>query len=66
MHNERSDDWHKMLTQLRIAFNSYPEEVLEASHKKYGQQNVPKAYNSSASHGNFLEVLNMSLNGKIF
>ncbi|KAK2714585.1 GATOR complex protein Iml1-like isoform X3 [Artemia franciscana] len=62
VHNERSDDWHKMLTQLRIAFNSYPEEVLEASHKKYGQQNVPKAYNSSASHGNFLEVLNMSLN----
>lgn len=59
--NERIEDWTPTLINLRKLFNLYEEEVIHY-HEKRGFR-VPKAYNSSASQGNFLEVLNMSLNG---
>ncbi|KAH9414857.1 GATOR complex protein depdc5 [Dermatophagoides pteronyssinus] len=58
--NERFDDWSPTLIYLRELFNLYEEEVIHY-HEKRGLKGV-KAYNSTASQGNFLEVLNMSLN----
>lgn len=58
--NERFDDWTQTLIRLRKLFNLYEKEVIY-HHKTKGVP-VPRAYNSTASQGNFLEVLNMSLN----
>ncbi|XP_068246692.1 GATOR complex protein Iml1 isoform X2 [Palaemon carinicauda] len=58
--NERYDDWSPTLTYLRQLFNSYLSSVLD-HHRNQGFI-VPEATNSSASQGNFLEVLNISLN----
>lgn len=60
--NERYDDWSNILVQLRRLFSGYLKIVLEY-HSRPGQ-NIPAASNSTAAQGNFLEVLNMSLNGK--
>lgn len=60
--NERFEDWSNILVQLRKLFTDYQKIVLEY-HQKPGI-NVPNAINSTAAQGNFLEVLNMSLNGK--
>lgn len=61
--NERYDDWNSTIILLKRLFNEYQETVLKY-HEKSGL-NMPKAINSTASQGNFLEVLNMSLNGKL-
>ncbi|XP_043477241.1 GATOR complex protein Iml1 isoform X9 [Leptopilina heterotoma] len=58
--NERYEDWSNVLVQLRKLFTDYQKIVLEY-HQKSGVP-VPKATNSTAAQGNFLEVLNMSLN----
>ncbi|KAG5345319.1 DEPD5 protein, partial [Acromyrmex heyeri] len=58
--NERFEDWSNILVQLRKLFTDYQKIVLEY-HQKPGI-NMPKAVNSTAAQGNFLEVLNMSLN----
>ncbi|KAJ8683106.1 hypothetical protein QAD02_018898 [Eretmocerus hayati] len=58
--NERYEDWGNVLVQLRKLFTDYQKVVLEY-HQKPGIT-VPKATNSTAAQGNFLEVLNMSLN----
>ncbi|XP_034240343.1 GATOR complex protein Iml1 isoform X2 [Thrips palmi] len=58
--NERYDDWGSTLVQLRRLFMDYQRLVLEY-HKRPGIE-IPKAVNSTAAQGNFLEVLNMSLN----
>ncbi|XP_024867049.1 GATOR complex protein DEPDC5 isoform X6 [Temnothorax curvispinosus] len=58
--NERFEDWSNILVQLRKLFTDYQKIVLEY-HQKPGV-NMPKAVNSTAAQGNFLEVLNMSLN----
>ncbi|XP_026277578.1 GATOR complex protein Iml1 isoform X3 [Frankliniella occidentalis] len=58
--NERYDDWSSTLVQLRRLFMDYQRLVLEY-HKRPGIE-IPKAVNSTAAQGNFLEVLNMSLN----
>ncbi|XP_060075901.1 GATOR complex protein Iml1-like isoform X2 [Ylistrum balloti] len=58
--NERYDDWTRTIKTLRKLFNEYPQRVLHY-HKVKGQK-MPKAWNSTASQGNFLETLNMSLN----
>ncbi|XP_049833121.1 GATOR complex protein Iml1 isoform X2 [Schistocerca gregaria] len=58
--NERYEDWTNTLVQLRRLFTDYQKIVLEY-HKRPGEH-VPKAVNSTAAQGNFLEVLNMSLN----
>ncbi|XP_043495453.1 GATOR complex protein Iml1 isoform X2 [Polistes fuscatus] len=58
--NERYEDWSNVLVQLRKLFTDYQKIVLE-----YHQRPdiiMPKAVNSTAAQGNFLEVLNMSLN----
>lgn len=60
--NERYDDWSGILVQLRRIFQDYLKVVLEY-HARPGVT-IPAATNSSAAQGNFLEVLNMSLNGK--
>lgn len=61
--NDRFDlhDWNVKLTTLRSLFNQYQMEVIDRHQEIYGTK-IPRAYNSSASQGNFLEVLNMSLN----
>ncbi|XP_017880905.1 GATOR complex protein DEPDC5 isoform X6 [Ceratina calcarata] len=58
--NERFEDWSNVLVQLRKLFTDYQKIVLEY-HQKPGVA-IPKAVNSTAAQGNFLEVLNMSLN----
>ncbi|XP_061940059.1 GATOR complex protein Iml1 isoform X14 [Apis cerana] len=58
--NERFEDWSNVLVQLRKLFTDYQKIVLEY-HQKPGVS-IPKAVNSTAAQGNFLEVLNMSLN----
>lgn len=59
--NERIDDWNPTMIFLRRLFNQYEKEVIRY-HEENGLK-TPRAYNSSSSQGNFLEVLNMSLNG---
>lgn len=61
--NERYDDWSRALINLRKLFSLYEKEVIH-HHERKGVK-VPKATNSTASQGNFLEVLNMSLNGMV-
>lgn len=58
--NERYDDWSPILVKLKKLFNLYEKDVVHY-HQKKGVK-VPNAYNSTASQGNFLEVLNISLN----
>jgi hypothetical protein len=58
--NERCDDWSTVLVQLRRLFTAYQNIVLKY-HERTGVK-IPLAYNSTAAHGNFLEVLNISLN----
>lgn len=61
--NDRFDlhDWNVKLTTLKSLFNQYQKEVIDRHQEKYDVK-IPRAYNSSAAQGNFLEVLNMSLN----
>ncbi|XP_074029674.1 GATOR complex protein Iml1 isoform X2 [Leptinotarsa decemlineata] len=58
--NERYDDWSVVLVQLRRIFQDYLKIVLKY-HYREGVM-IPNATNSTAAQGNFLEVLNMSLN----
>ncbi|XP_053952513.1 GATOR complex protein Iml1 isoform X3 [Anastrepha ludens] len=58
--NERNEDWCTVLTQLRKLFTSYESTVLRY-HERDGVR-IPNATNSTAAQGNFLEVLNISLN----
>lgn len=58
--NERYDDWSSILVQLRKLFTAYQNIVLHY-HERPGVS-VPTATNSTAAQGNFLEVLNISLN----
>lgn len=60
--NERYEDWASTLIQLRVIFNEYPQKVVRY-HEACGLT-MPPAENSTASQGNFLETLNMSLNCK--
>ena len=59
--NERYADWSSVLIHLKKLFNQYEEEVIHY-HQEEGGIKIPRAYNSTASQGNFLEVLNISLN----
>ncbi|KAF7279176.1 hypothetical protein GWI33_007586 [Rhynchophorus ferrugineus] len=58
--NEKYEDWSNVLVQLRKIFQEYLDIVLK--YHERGNQIIPHATNSTAAQGNFLEVLNMSLN----
>ncbi|CAH2990811.1 unnamed protein product [Chilo suppressalis] len=58
--NERYEDWSSVLLQLRRLFTDYQKIVLQY-HERPNIE-IPTAINSTAAQGNFLEVLNMSLN----
>lgn len=54
---------------LRRLYFTYKKDVLNYHHKVVRESGIstdliPKAYLSQASQGNFLEVLNMALNGE--
>ncbi|CAG0899223.1 unnamed protein product, partial [Cyprideis torosa] len=57
---ERYDDWGPTLLSLKKIFYEYPEKV-EQCHARQGVA-IPHGVNSTAEQGNFLEVLNISLN----
>lgn len=58
--NERIDDWTQTLRLLKTYFTEYPKQILEFHHRP--NVKMPAAVISTASQGNFLQVLNMSLN----
>ncbi|XP_077296964.1 GATOR complex protein Iml1 isoform X2 [Arctopsyche grandis] len=58
--NERYEDWSNILLQLRRLFTDYQKIVLQ--YHERSNIDIPSAVNSTAAQGNFLEVLNMSLN----
>lgn len=68
--NERYEDWAEAsLMLLRRLYFTYKKDVLNYHHKLLQESgistdSIPEAYLSQASQGNFLEVLNMALNGK--
>ena len=77
--NERYDEWTHTLHELQRLFHEYPERVLHYHDNRGGggggggggsvssdaEKPPPKAWNSNASSGNFLEVLNMALNSEL-
>jgi len=58
--NEKFDDWFPTLTLLRQTFTDYCKLVVNYHHRPGIK--IPPATNSTAAQGNFLEVLNISLN----
>lgn len=60
--NEKYEDWRNTLISLRQVFVDYDEYLLNFHRLKFPNAKIPKAYVSTAAQGNFLEVLNMSLN----
>ena len=58
VHKEQNDDWSAVIVTLKKHFIQYPESL-----KREG---FPEGCLSSASEGNFLEVLNMGANGGYF
>ncbi|CAH1800397.1 unnamed protein product [Owenia fusiformis] len=60
--NERFEDWTSTIIKLKELFIEYPDRVLNYHKAEYPNQKIPQARNSTAAEGNFLEVLNMSLN----
>ncbi|XP_055607436.1 GATOR complex protein Iml1 isoform X1 [Uranotaenia lowii] len=60
--NERCDDWSSTLVQLRRLFTGYRDIVLKYHERPDLMDKIPTATNSTAAQGNFLEVLNISLN----
>ena len=60
--NEKYEDWRNTLINLRQVFVDYLDYLLNFHQLKFPNLKIPKAYVSTAAQGNFLEVLNMSLN----
>ncbi|KAB7503203.1 DEP domain-containing protein 5 [Armadillidium nasatum] len=58
--SERYEDWMPILSLLRQLFHRYLDDVL--NYHASPEYDIPEAYNSNAPQGNFLEVLNISLN----
>lgn len=61
--NERYDDWKSTLMKMKQLFINYETKVLRVEERAL-DPTIPRAYNSSAAQGNYLEVINMSLNGE--
>ena len=69
--NERFEDWTPTVLTLKEEFSTFRNTVLKCHNDKVASKEeimenetvpIPKSKISSASQGNFLEVLNMSLN----
>ena len=60
--NERFEDWMPTISTLRQTFPTYKDYVLNYHKNNESDKPVPKATIAPAAQGNFLEVLNMSLN----
>ena len=60
--NERQDDWIPVLVTLKQCFNQYPTITGFSSDASKGGKIIGR--NSSFLDGNFLEAINLSLNGK--
>ena len=60
--NERFDDWFPTLQQLKMIFANYKKSIIDYHKTADDSEPIPEAVISSAAQGNFLEVLNMSLN----
>ena len=60
--NERYEDWQNTIMKMKRLFINYEDKVLRIK-ERAANPSIPKATNSSAAQGNYLEVLNMSLNG---
>lgn len=60
--NEKYEDWGSTLIFLRHLFVGYQASLMSLHQKQNPGIKVPKGQISSAAQGNFLEVLNMSLN----
>ena len=58
--HEKFDDWFPTLTLLRQTLTDYGKLVVNYHHRP--GLRIPAASNSQAAQGNFLEVLNISLN----
>uniref|UniRef100_S4RKY3 DEP domain containing 5, GATOR1 subcomplex subunit n=1 Tax=Petromyzon marinus TaxID=7757 RepID=S4RKY3_PETMA len=57
--NERRDDWMSLLVTIKKIFIQYPRLVRL---KTVGKLGFPKAHNSTAAQGNYLESINLSFN----
>ncbi|KAM3724635.1 GATOR complex protein [Dirofilaria immitis] len=63
--NEHYDDWnHAVLSKLRFVFNTYKKTVKEFICKQLNMDTKEKEFAviSTAADGNFLQVLNLSMN----
>ena len=63
--NERFDNWFPTLQQLKEIFANYKNSILDYhrhTNDEDDYESIPEAFISTAAQGNFLEVLNMSLN----
>jgi len=61
--NEKYEDWRNTLINLRHVFVDYHDYLINFHKRKHSNLSKhPKGRISTAAQGNFLEVLNMSLN----
>jgi len=58
---DRRDDWIPMLVTLKRCFNQYPR-FTNCCDRLRGTKVI--GWNSSSCEGNFLEAINLSMNGK--
>uniref|UniRef100_A0A0R3RIQ1 DEP domain-containing protein n=1 Tax=Elaeophora elaphi TaxID=1147741 RepID=A0A0R3RIQ1_9BILA len=62
--NEHYDDWRHVLSKLRLVFSTYKNSVKEFIYKQLNMDIVKEEFAmlSTAADGNFLQVLNLSMN----